>query len=212
MPSHTARTKALLSAALLATAPAWAQSSDGVPTSNAVLRLESTTSVKVAFDPTAWAQVDIDGERVSAMPVLNESGRTQLTIYSFVVRDGGKYKLFYPVVSVVDPSGEVVKTIKPRFDFRFANAVLTNEFDLPAGATRLLVHTRKEFVESGFESSFGPDMQGMHEPVPAAVGIGAAAIGMAFPFVGLVAGIALLSIPKGVCTFGERGLIQLHVR
>jgi hypothetical protein len=177
------------------------------------LRLEPGISVKLAFEPTALVQVDIEGERVSAMPVLNESARTQLAIYSFVVREqDGKYKLFYPVVSLVDGSGAVVKTIKPRFEFRFAGAVLNNEFDLPAGATRLLVHTRKEFVESGFESSFGPEWQGMDTPVPPAAALGAAAVGAAFPVVGLVVGLSMLSIPKGTCTFGERGLIQLHAQ
>ena len=207
---------ALLAVAVLASGRVTAQAPAALFASPAVVRLEAGTSIKMAFDPKAFVQLDVDGENVSVLPVLNESGWTQLNIYSFVVRESdGKYKLFYPVVSVLDAAGAIANTIKPRHEFKFAGAVLNNEFELPAGATRLVIHTRKEYVESGFESSFGPELQGMDQPVSATAPLAAAALGAVFPVAGLVAGIALLSTlstPKGICTFGERGVIQLYAR
>lgn len=166
-------------------------------------------------DPSALRTVVIDAENVAVLPVLNEAGLRELTVRSFVVRDaGGKFKLFYPVVSVVDEAGAVLQTLRPRFEFRFENAVLTNEFAIPEGAARLLVHTRKEFYESEFESSFGERSRLADAQAPSGAAGVAAAAGLAFPIVGLLAaGILLASTgAKGTFTFGERGLVHLHAQ
>jgi hypothetical protein len=203
----------LLSLALLATSPIAAQVPDAVFASAEIVRLAAGKDTRVAFEPAALVQVDVGGEQVSALPVSNEEALTQLNIYSFVVRgNDGAYKLLYPVVSILHASGAVIQTLKPRHEFKFAAAILTNEFDLPPDAKRLLIHTRKEYVESGFESNFGPPPFGTDEPLPAIAGIGAAAVGFAFPAVGLIVALGLLTRTKGVCTFGERGVIQLVAR
>jgi hypothetical protein len=96
--------------------------------------------------------VNLGESNLLAIPVT-ASGSVPITIKikSYIVRrnDGG-LALFYPILSFIDEEFRISKTIKPRYEFVFQKNILVNEFTLPAGTKRFLIHTDKEFYQSSF--------------------------------------------------------------
>jgi hypothetical protein len=93
--------------------------------------------------------------KLLVVPVINSGGEpANLRISSSIVRySDGAHVLFYPVVSLVNGNFEVFATIKPKYEFAFDGKTLLNEFQIPAGVNRLLVHTDPEYFKGEFTGS-----------------------------------------------------------
>ncbi|MGE5384469.1 MAG: hypothetical protein ACM3SV_01125 [Betaproteobacteria bacterium] len=108
----------------------------------------------IDMDPERLPMVKIGGQNLLAAPmVIPKSSGGILHIRSFVTSaPDGKYTMYYPIISLVNERMEIFKTLKPKVDFNFNGQNLINEFDLPEGATRLLIHTHDEYFKSDFSS------------------------------------------------------------
>jgi hypothetical protein len=85
----------------------------------------------------------IDGSKPHIMKVMSYVSR----------KKDGSYILFYPVLSLVDKDFNAYLTLKPKYEFVFHENVLTNEFEIPAGVERLLIHTDQEYYPGSFEGT-----------------------------------------------------------
>jgi|CXWL01.1.fsa_nt_gi hypothetical protein len=88
---------------------------------------------------------------------LDASREHKLIVRSAVARKSEQENvLFYALVSMVDAQGQITETLKPRFEFQMQGNELINEFAVPAGVDRVLVHTSEEFYDSDFTSQTSP--------------------------------------------------------
>lgn len=112
-------------------------------------------SVHYRIDTGRTALVDIGGRPLRAIALVTDSPTPfTLIVRSTVVRLSRKdFVLFYPLVTLVAEDFTVGEPLRPRFEFAFARNELTNEFTIPAGTLRLLVHSAPEFFDSDFTSS-----------------------------------------------------------
>ena len=99
--------------------------------------------------------VNLGNNNLLVVPVFNDGSKPHtVKVKSYVTRkDDGSYILFYPILSFIDQNFHAYLTVKPKYEFAFHENVLTNEFEIPAGVERLLIHTDKEFFDGEFEST-----------------------------------------------------------
>jgi hypothetical protein len=98
-----------------------------------------------------------DGPLLAVPMVLDASKPRTLKIRSYVtLGEDGSASLFYPVLSFVDAQFRVVQTIKPKYEFAFTDNVLTNEFDVPQGMERVLVHSADAVLRDAFTGQTSP--------------------------------------------------------
>lgn len=112
----------------------------------------TTEGTRYTVQPDVAPLVDVNGESLLAVPIVADADNAYtLTVYSFVVRlNRNEYVLFYPLVSLINADYQVQATLSPRYEYRFEGNVLNNEFEIPAGASWLLVHTSAEYFRSDF--------------------------------------------------------------
>ncbi len=106
----------------------------------------------IDMDPAKMPMVKLGDQNLLVAPLVipKSSGRV-FRIRSFVTSTSdSKYTMYYPIISLVNERMEVFKTLKPKVDFNFNGQTLINEFDLPDGADRLLIHTHDEYFKSDF--------------------------------------------------------------
>ena len=146
--------------------------------------------------------VQLGDSNLLVVPVILDGSRAhKLIVRSKVARKSADENvLFYALVSTVDAQGQVNETLMPRYEFQFAGNELTNEFALPAGVERVLIHTSPEFYESDFASQTSTgDTSG-------ALGVAAA--------VGGALGAAMFAATQGKAAgfrFGQVGQITVTV-
>lgn len=74
-----------------------------------------------------------------------------LKVRSYVVGGtDGTHVMLYPLVSLVDADFRPDATLKPKYEFVFDGTTLLNEFELPADAKRLLIHTDAQYFRGEF--------------------------------------------------------------
>ena len=116
------------------------------------IRLGKSTNISVS--PGLVPLVSMGDANLLVVPVMIDRSRSHtIKVKSYVVqRNDGSYALFYPVLSLVDQSFHLYQTVKPKFEFNFSleKNELTNEFEVPAGVERLLVHTDTEYFRGSF--------------------------------------------------------------
>lgn len=118
-------------------------------------------------------------------------------------RSDGTYVLFYPVISFVGPDFVTYRTLKPSLEFSFEGNMLTNEFKIPSGTKRLLIHTDDEFVNGSFTGTMLPS-----EPHPIAYGV-AGVLGGAVGTLALY-GASRVDTEK-TFKFGDMGVIAIEI-
>ena len=145
------------------------------------------------------------GERnLLVVPISNEgSNHQRLKVQSLVVAAGdNKHVMFYPVVSFVDSNFRVYQTIKPALEFVFDGSTLTNDFEIPVGVEKLLVHTQEDY----FQGDFVGHTYASNSPSGGAYGVAGALGGL----VGALLLHAVTSSEPKEFTFGEVGEIVIN--
>jgi hypothetical protein len=108
--------------------------------------------------------ITLDNNNLLVIPIINDGSKPHtMKVMSYVTRkNDGSNILFYPVLSFVDQNFRVILTVKPKYEFKFNQNVLTNEFDVPAGIERIIIRTDQEFIQKSFEgtTSAGSDPSG----------------------------------------------------
>lgn len=170
-----------------------------------VLKLGGSNE-NVSVQPGQLPLVTLGTMNLLAIPIANEGANSQrLKIQSFVVAAGdNKYVMFYPVVSLVDSNFRVYQTIKPAREFVFDGSALTNDFEIPSGAEKLLVHTQEEF----FRSDFIGRTYASSSPSGGSYGVAGALGGV----IGVLILHAVTSSEPKEFTFSEVGEIVIHAR
>lgn len=99
--------------------------------------------------------VNLGNNNQFVIPLLIDGSRAHtMKVMSYVTRKkDGSYVLFYPVLSFVDQDFHAYLTVKPKYEFAFHENVLTNEFEIPSGVERLLIHTGQEYCPGSFEGT-----------------------------------------------------------
>lgn len=191
---------------------AWARSGDGkeaLPKSISIREAFaaangiSSDGTRYTMQPGSAARVDINGEILLAVPLMAEASKEYtVTVNSFVVRLGrDEWVLYYPLVSLVSADYEVYQTLKPHFEFNFSGNALSNEFQIPAGASYLLVHSSAEFFRSDFTGTTSRRGSWGSSKSAAVVAAG-----------GVIGGAVVMSLAQGKerkFHFGEVGLIVI---
>jgi len=113
------------------------------------------TAIKVEAYPERLPVITIGDQKLIVVPLANlEGGPRSLAVRSYVIRlDDGSYGMFYPVVSLIDNDFRISQTLTPKYEFAFDGTSLLNEFDVPAGTARLLIHTDQRFHRGSFETT-----------------------------------------------------------
>lgn len=159
---------------------------------------------RVEVYPTKFPVIEVGGQHVLAVPVLTDGKVTKLMVRSYIVRGAdGAHTMFYPIISLVDNEFRIYRTLKPKYEFALDGDTLLNEFDIPAGTNRLIVHTDQEFFHSSFEGLI-PAVQGPPERDRAV----AAALG---GVVGLLALQAASRRDAVTFRFSEVGIVEVEV-
>jgi hypothetical protein len=119
------------------------------------LPLDKLVNRNLSFYPGQSSVVEFGSDHLFVMPVnLDPARRHVVTIRSFVVQTSdGAFVLFYPLLSLVDESYKVQRTLKPKFEFAFENNILTNEFEVGPGVDRMLIRTDAEYFRGPFEGT-----------------------------------------------------------
>lgn len=96
--------------------------------------------------------VKLKDEELLAIPVVVTASNTRTAVIrSYVTRlPSGEHVLFYPLLTVIGDDFSIQQTLKPKYEFAFEGTRLVNEFELPKGASRFLVHTSPEYFRSSF--------------------------------------------------------------
>jgi hypothetical protein len=153
--------------------------------------------------------VSLDNYNLLVIPLLNDGSRPHtIKVKSYVARkNDGTSILFYPVLSFVDQSFHVYLTVKPKYEFVFDKNVLTNEFEVPAGVERLLIHTDKEFFRGSFE---GVASVGGKEGSPVGAYAGAAPFFGVLGALGVVVSHTEIQGEKFPFKFDEMGVVNIE--
>ena len=116
-----------------------------------IYRLGTDITVAVGQVPL----VSLGNNNQLVIPIINDGSKPHtMKVMSYVTRkNDGSNILFYPVLSFVDQSFQVILTVKPKYEFKFNQNVLTNEFDVPAGIERIIIRTDQEFIQKSFEGT-----------------------------------------------------------
>lgn len=111
--------------------------------------------VEVSVVPGEMPVVSLNNVKLLAVPVINNGSKPRnMKVRSYVVRHGdGTHVLFYPIVSFIDKSYRAYETVEPKYEFAFDGNSLLNEFQIPMGVERLLVHTAPQYFRSSFAAS-----------------------------------------------------------
>lgn len=116
-----------------------------------IYRLGTDITVAVGQVPL----VSLGNNNQLVIPIINDGSKPHtMKVMSYVTRkNDGSNILFYPVLSFVDQNFQVILTVKPKYEFKFNQNVLTNEFDVPAGIERIIIRTDQEFIQKSFEGT-----------------------------------------------------------
>lgn len=149
--------------------------------------------------------VSLGNNHLFSIPIVNDGSRPHIMkVKSYVARKkDGSYILFYPVLSFVDQNFNAYLTIKPKYEFAFHKSILTNEFEVPAGVERLLIHTDQEFFSGSFKSTTSTGIS-----PSAGVGTAVGVLG------GLVGGLILHAATSGEeieFRFDEVGVVRIEI-
>jgi hypothetical protein len=118
-----------------------------------IYRLSESTNISVSIGQVPL--VNLGNNNLLVIPVINDGSKPHtVKVKSYVTRkNDGSYILFYPILSFVDQNFHAYLTVKPKYEFAFHENVLTNEFEIPPGVERLLIHTDQEYFRGSFEGS-----------------------------------------------------------
>ena len=99
--------------------------------------------------------VSMDRRNRLVVPMFVDSSRPHtMKVMSYVARkNDGSYILFYPVLSLIDETFNSYLTLKPKYEFDFNENILTNEFEIPAGVQRIMIHTDEQYYPDSFEGT-----------------------------------------------------------
>lgn len=99
--------------------------------------------------------VNLGNNKLFVIPLLIDGSRSHtMKVVSYVTRKkDGAYILFYPILAFVDQDFHAYLTVKPKYEFAFHENALTNEFEIPMGVERLLIHTGQEYYPGAFEGT-----------------------------------------------------------
>ena len=172
----------------------------------ATTQLSSGASRRLSVFPGRVPQVDLGGEQLLVVPVALDPSRAHTVfVKSYVTRAAdGSHVLFYPLVSLVDSDFQVRETLKPKYEFAFEGARLLNEFAVPPGVARAIVHTDPQYFRGSFEGSSSTGTN-----PGAGTGAAVGALG------GLVGALLLHAATVGEQAdfrLGELGVIEIEAR
>ena len=163
------------------------------------------TSKNISVSAGKVPLVSWGNNNLFAIPIINDGSRPHIMkVKSYVARKkDGSYILFYPLLSFVDQNFNVYLTLKPKYEFAFHKSILTNEFEVPAGVERLLIHTDQEFFSGSFKSTTSTGIS-----PSAGVGTTVGVLG------GLVGGLILHAATSGEeieFRFDEVGVVRIEI-
>jgi len=172
------------------------------------------TTPRLSVFPGRVPRIRLAGSELLAVPVaLDPSKPHTMVVRSHVTRAAdGTRVLFYPLVSLVSADFQVQQTLKPKYEFAFENGSLQNEFVVPAGVQRLLIHTDEEYFRGSF---VGGTTTARKDPIDGLYGIAGALGGAAGAAVALAATTVQSKQPRYESKefrFGEVGVVDVEVR
>ena len=118
-------------------------------------RLDTLANRNLAIYSGQTPVVEFGSDRLFVIPVtLDASRRHVIKVRSFIVRTPeGEFRLYYPLLSLIDDGYQVRQTLKPKVEFAFEDNRLTNEFEVGPGVERLLIRTDSEYFRGTFEAT-----------------------------------------------------------
>jgi hypothetical protein len=116
----------------------------------------SQTKAELYIKPASDAMlVDFGGYRSLAIVLEDDvPSASVIKVKSYLAKtSNGGLTLFYPLLTLVDEHGKIIRTIKPKYEFRFDKDTLINEFVLSESSKYIFVHTSPEFAQYSFVDS-----------------------------------------------------------